>query len=51
MSRKTDEKTTIENKKTDESMNKQNRENYMLYNDRFGFKVKRLKQKKKEIQR
>lgn len=35
---KTHEKTTIENKKPDESMNKQNRENHMRPDDRAGFK-------------
>ena len=36
---KTHEKTTIENKKPDESMNKQNRENHMPTDDRAGFKL------------
>ena len=37
--KKTHEKTTIENKKPDESMNKQNRENHMRTDDRAGFKL------------
>ena len=36
---KTHEKTTIEDKKPDESMNKQNRENHMPTDDRAGFKL------------
>lgn len=36
---KTREKTTIENKKPDESMNKQNRENHMPTDDRAGVKL------------
>lgn len=36
---KTHEKTSIENKKPDESMNKQNRENHMRPDDRAGFKL------------